>query len=86
MIIDLEKGFWFCVFILSTLSFFQGAIGDTTAAQAVLTINGVLNNPGHGNIFGGTVLGNIYATAAKSNSKPGAVIVTGIIKIQILDN
>ena len=47
----------------------------------MLTINGVLNNPGHGNIFGGTVLGNIYATAAKSNSKPGAVIVTGIIKI-----
>ena len=45
----------------------------------MLTINGVQNNPGHGNIFGGTVLGNIYATAAKSNSKPGAVIVTGII-------
>ena len=60
-------------------SFFQGAIGDTTAAQAVLTINGVQNNPGHGNIFGGTVLGNIQATAAKSNSKPGAVIVTGKI-------
>ena len=45
----------------------------------MLTINGVLNNPGHGNIFGGTVFGNIYASAANSNSKPGAVIVTGII-------
>ena len=45
----------------------------------MLTINGVQNNPGHGNIFGGTVLGNIYASAANSNSKPGAVIVTGKI-------
>ena len=43
----------------------------------MLTINGVVNNPGHGNIFGGTVFGNIYASAANSNSKPGAVLVTG---------
>ena len=57
--------------------FFQGAVGDVAAAQAVLTIAGIQNNPGHGNIFGGTVLGNIQVKAASANSVPGAVIVTG---------
>lgn len=62
---------------IGTVGNANGAIGDVAAAQAVLTINGVVNNPGHGNIFGGTVFGNIYASAANSNSKPGAVLVTG---------
>ena len=46
--------------------------------MAVLTIGGVQNNPGHGNIFSGTVLGNIYVDDDENgNSVPGAVIVTG---------
>lgn len=55
----------------------NGNIADTTASQAYVLIPGVVNNPGHAGIFGGNVLANTYATAAKQNVKPGAIFLSG---------
>jgi len=55
----------------------NGDIADTTASQGYVLIPGVQNNPGHAGIFGGSVLANTYATAAKQVIAPGAIHLSG---------
>ena len=57
--------------------YFQGDLGDTTAAQAVLVIPNVQNNPGHAGIFGGQILSNSYAALANQQATPGALFLSG---------
>jgi hypothetical protein len=55
----------------------NGGLGDTTAAQGVLVIPGIQNNPGHSGVLGGTVLANIYAALASQATIPGAIFLSG---------
>ena len=59
-------------------SYFDRTRGDKNQIFPTLVlIPGVVNNPGHAGIFGGSVLANTYATAAKQNVKPGAIFLSG---------
>ena len=59
-------------------SHFDRTRGDKNQIFPTLVlIPGVVNNPGHAGIFGGSVLANTYATAAKQNVKPGAIFLSG---------